>query len=79
MPRGIASNGIWSIDGRWTKRTLLYAHGENQSVTQAPQHPSSTELEENASHFAAGPGDYHWRTARVPLAFVQVLQKNRCL
>jgi hypothetical protein len=36
---GIASNGIgiWTIDGRWTKMTLLCAHGENQSVTQAPQ------------------------------------------
>ena len=48
------------------KRTLLWAHGEGQSVTQAPQHPNSTELEENATHFAAGPGDYHWLTARVP-------------
>ena len=75
-PGGIVSNGIWTIDGRWTKRTLLCARGECQSVRQAPQHPTSTELEESASHFAAGPGDYHWLTARVPLAFAQVLQKN---
>jgi hypothetical protein len=53
------------------KRTLLWAHGEGQSVTQAPQHPTSTELEENAIRFAAGPGDYHWLTARVPLTLAQ--------
>ena len=47
------------------KRTLLCPRGESIH-TQAPQHLTSTELEENVSHFAAGPCDYHWFTVRVP-------------
>jgi len=48
------------------KRTL-YAH----MVRINPSRRHSTELKENASQFAAGPGDR--LTVRVPLALVQVL------